>query len=86
LKLTEDERTSFSKFRNVSDLRVQFICEYRFYLQEKLGQRDTRASIDGSRLHDSVATAENNLQEQHQIIPLFIIIAAIIIGYLWIFG
>ncbi|MHA1862340.1 MAG: hypothetical protein ACTSWA_01125 [Candidatus Thorarchaeota archaeon] len=86
MRLTEDERTSFSKFRNVSDLRVQFLCEYRFYLKEELGQRETRASIDGSRLHDSIATAENNLQEQHQIIPILIIIAAIIIGYLWIFG
>jgi hypothetical protein len=85
LKLTEDERTSFSKFRNVSDLRVQFLCEYRFYLQEKLEQRETRASIDGTRLHDSIATAENNLQEQHQIVPMIIMIAAIIIGYLWIF-
>ncbi|MHA1615151.1 MAG: hypothetical protein ACTSYJ_09925 [Candidatus Thorarchaeota archaeon] len=86
MRLTEDERTSFSKFRNVSDLRVQFLCEYRFYLQEKLGQRETRASIDGSKLHDSIATVENNLQEQHQIIPVLIIIVAIIIGYLWIFG
>jgi hypothetical protein len=55
-------------------------------LQEELGNPETRASIDGSRLHDTIATSEDTIQEHHQIIPILIIIAAIIIGYLWIFG
>jgi hypothetical protein len=86
LRVTDDERTSYSKFRNVSDLRIQFLCEYRFYLQERLGNRETRASIEGSRLHDVIATSKDSVQHQNKIIPLLIIIAAIIIGYLWIFG
>ncbi|MGY5880276.1 MAG: hypothetical protein RTV31_08495 [Candidatus Thorarchaeota archaeon] len=86
MRLTEDERTTFSKFRNVSDLRIQFLCEYRFHLQEKLGNQETRASIEGSRLHDAVAISKDTTQERHQMIPILIIIAAIIIGYLWIFG
>ncbi|MGY5872094.1 MAG: hypothetical protein RTV72_07625 [Candidatus Thorarchaeota archaeon] len=87
MRLTEEERTTFSRFRNVSDLRIQFICEYRFYLQEKMGQTDTRASIEGTRLHDSIATSADDVQEHsHQIVPILIILAAIILGYLWIFG
>ncbi|MGY5858167.1 MAG: hypothetical protein RTU63_02260 [Candidatus Thorarchaeota archaeon] len=86
MRLTEDERTTFSKFRNVSDLRIQFLCEYRFQLQEEHGQKDTRASIEGSRLHDSIATSEHETKERQQVIPIVIIIAAIIIGFLWIFG
>ncbi|TFG26511.1 hypothetical protein EU528_14280 [Candidatus Thorarchaeota archaeon] len=86
MHLTDDERTTFSHFRNVSDLRVQFLCEFRFYLQEKHGQQDTDASIEGSRLHDSLAASEDSIRERQQMIPILIIIAAIVIGYLWIFG
>ncbi|MHA1136458.1 MAG: hypothetical protein ACTSSE_08230 [Candidatus Thorarchaeota archaeon] len=55
-------------------------------MQEEHGQKTTRASIEGSRLHDAVAASEHKVRERHQIIPIVIIIAAIIIGYLWIFG
>jgi hypothetical protein len=86
MRLTEDEKTTFSKFRNVSDLRVQYKCEYRFYLQEKHGQKATRASIEGAKLHDALATSESEPRERHQLVPIAVAIVTIIIGYLWIFG
>jgi hypothetical protein len=67
-------------------LRIQFLCEYRYHLQEKFGNPETRASIEGSRLHDIVATSDSTIQDRHQMIPIIIIIAVLIIGYLWIFG
>jgi len=70
----------------VSDLRIQFLCEYRYHLQEKFGNPKTQAGIEGSKLHDTLATSEGAIQERHQMIPIIIIIAAIIIGYLWILG
>ena len=87
MRITEDERTGFSKFRNVSDLRVQFLCEYRFYLQEQYGQKDTQASIEGSRLHDIMATPEEiTRNDTHKVVPALIIILTLILAYLWIFG
>ncbi|MHA2385681.1 MAG: hypothetical protein ACXAEE_05680 [Candidatus Thorarchaeota archaeon] len=38
----------------MSELRIQYQCEYRFYLKQKRGDKSSDASREGSRLHREV--------------------------------
>lgn len=84
MRISEDELSSFSKFRDVSDLRTQFQCEYRLYLKQKYGDIRTKASIEGELLH-SIFEQENEIQQSHnRMIPAIIIILTIIVSLIWI--
>ena len=84
MRLAEDERTSFSRFRDVSDLRTQFQCEYRLYLMQQRGEVTTKASIDGTMLHNRILPFEINESQAHRWIPVLIIILTIVMGIIWI--
>jgi len=86
MRVSEDEKTSFSKFREVSELRTQFQCEYRLYLNQKLGDKITKASIEGSRLHSRFHKEYEETSGEKRLVPLAIIILTIFIGILWILG
>ena len=84
MRISESERTQFSRFREVTDLRIQFLCEYRLFLQQKLGEERTKASIEGERLHVELDRESQRDIPETQIIPLGIIVLTVIIGLLWI--
>jgi hypothetical protein len=84
LRLTEDERTSSSRFREVSELRIQFQCEYKLYLTQKRGEMTTKAGIDGTMLHGQILPIEFSESQDHQWISLVIIILIIVTGIIWI--
>ncbi|RDE14087.1 MAG: hypothetical protein C4K48_07150 [Candidatus Thorarchaeota archaeon] len=84
MRLTEDERTSFSRFREVSELRTQFLCEYRFYLTQRQSNAVSKASIDGTMLHNLVSTIRTHEPGGTQWMPIFGIIAVVVLGIIWI--
>jgi len=84
LRLTEDERTSFSRFREVSELRTQFQCEYRLHLVQRQGNAVTKASIDGTVLHSLMSTIMIHEPEGTRWMPILGIIVVVVIGIIWI--
>jgi hydroxypyruvate isomerase len=72
----------------VTELRVQFMCEYRLHLQQVQGEDShTKASITGEKLHLQAAQRSSR-QEPHGVkwAPLVIALLAIVLGILWILG
>jgi hypothetical protein len=86
MKLTEAERTSSSKFRNVGDLITQFQCEYRLFLEQQKGQRVGIAAINGSIFHYERSVAGEMRPSVNIWLRIAMILAIVIIGILWIVG
>jgi len=84
MRILESEKTGFSKYREVSDLRIQFLCEYRLFLHQKIGDESTKASLEGQRLHSKFCGDHQNGMSQRPVLPLIIMILAVVIGLLWI--
>lgn len=86
MRLHEYERGQNNKMRDVSDLRTQFLCEYRLHLKQKLGESVLEASVTGSILHNLKSEQSISPREKssNRLIPLLIIIMTLIAGILWI--
>ncbi len=84
MRISETEKTWFSRFRDVSDLRIQFLCEYRLYLRQHIDEERTKASVEGERLHSKFTNEYQDRIPKKSIIPLIIIIITIVVGLLWI--
>ncbi len=84
MRITEKEKTKFSKFRDVSELRIQSICEYRLYLRHHLGIESTEASLVGKQLHSKFENESISRVSQKPILTLIIIVLTVVIGLLWI--
>lgn len=49
--MIQDRTNQTRRYRNVSDLRRQFQCEYRLYLEQSRGSKVTEKAQQGARLH-----------------------------------
>ena len=89
MKLSEAEKGPYHKMREVSELRIQYQCEYRHYLYQKNGNTHSKASITGTELHRRVSKhpdSQLTVRRENRLIPLLIFIVTLIAGLLWIFG
>ncbi len=71
-------------FRQVSELRIQYLCEYRLYLRLRFGAPNSQAQRVGTHLHGTDrASAEQHFIEYEKI---FVVVAilTIIAGILWV--
>ncbi len=86
MRLNDTERGPHNKMREVSDLRIQFQCEYRLHLKQKLGGSSSKASTMGSILHRLASdhTVSPDEKSGNRMVPLLIIIVTLISGMLWI--
>ncbi len=86
MKLKEVEKGPGYKLRDVSDLRVQFQCEHRLLLKQRVGDSLSDASVTGTVLHRHVSNQFPSSEDERRIkiVPLLIIVATIIFGLLWI--
>lgn len=85
MRLTEDEKTAFSKFRNVSELRTLFLCEYRFFLTQQSSQEISKAALEGAVIHQKLAlTEKTEFQPNHwRILLLIISIVVLVLLIIW---
>jgi hypothetical protein len=84
MRITEEEKTSFSKFRDVSDLRTQFQCEYRLHLIQQRGRHIGKAAIDGSMLHSRFSMIDEMKSSGYRWLRVLALIIIIIVGILWV--
>ncbi|TXT55178.1 MAG: hypothetical protein BAJATHORv1_40087 [Candidatus Thorarchaeota archaeon] len=81
--MTGTRRKGISDFRNVSDLRIQFYCEYRLYLKQIHGETKSEASLQGEMLHSQVSKTSMGFIPNTVVFALLVLII-IISAILWI--
>ncbi len=88
MTLSDAEKGSFHRMREVSELRVQYQCEYRLYLKQKLGDVHSKASSIGSDLHHHMSkhVIIQHVEKENNLVILLILVMTVIAGFLWIFG
>ncbi|MFW9846745.1 MAG: hypothetical protein ACFFD6_08360, partial [Candidatus Thorarchaeota archaeon] len=72
-----EKEKSIKRYRDVSDLRTQFQCEYRYYLKSKQGDQSSTFSREGIRLHNEVAL-NTHVGRTLSLLATIIILAVII--------
>ncbi|RLI49730.1 MAG: hypothetical protein DRO73_05460 [Candidatus Thorarchaeota archaeon] len=82
--MTDYSTRDLERYRTVSDLRVQKICEYRLFLKQRHGNRTLDASREGAHLHSKVRTAA--VAGTNRILAVMILILTVILGALWLLG
>lgn len=70
----------YKSMRDISDLRIQYFCEYRYHLKLKEGNSSTLASIRGEYLHSKV----KDLGSRHSITqnPVLVVLVVSILLFL----
>jgi hypothetical protein len=87
MRLTDVEKEPFFKMREVSELRIQFQCEFRLNLRQKFGDSHSPASVAGTELHRQVSIQSDRQDAEkieRRLVPLFIIVVTLIVGIMWI--
>jgi hypothetical protein len=76
-------KSKIHALRDISELRIQYFCEYRYFLKSKYGNSSSIACVRGKLLHsrigDDVSASTINL------LPLGIIIAVVILFLLTLY-
>jgi hypothetical protein len=89
MRLSDAEKGPHHRMREVSELRIQYQCEYRFHLKQKFRDSHADASIAGAKLHQRMSTQADSQHvenTEHRLAPLLIFVVTLIAGFLWIFG
>ena len=79
-----EERFPLKKYRQVSELRTQFQCEYRLLLRYKHGEQLTEWSQRGSKLHDMAANRPIETSSRNSYAKIVLFIITVVAGILWI--
>lgn len=74
------------RYRDVSELRIQYLCEHRFYLQNSRREKPSEASRDGERLHREVGLNPQPIRSFSRLIRALILFATIVAAILWVAG
>ena len=74
------------RYRDVSDLRTQFQCEYRLYLKQKRRSSPSPAAIQGTNLHEKVKLAAEGASFGNARIRAALLLITIFAAILWIIG
>ncbi|MHA1771683.1 MAG: hypothetical protein ACTSYL_08385 [Candidatus Thorarchaeota archaeon] len=75
-----------SKYKTVSELRIQYLCEYRLSLRKQLGDTPSQASRQGSQLHADVHVAPTSSSQINILAVLFFAIVTALAAVFWLLG
>ncbi|MFW9886586.1 MAG: hypothetical protein ACFFER_00275 [Candidatus Thorarchaeota archaeon] len=84
--MIDSERGVLGRYRDVSELRIQYLCEHRLYLQNSFGVKLSEASIEGERLHREVGLNPQPVRSFSPLVRALILIATIAAAILWAVG
>jgi hypothetical protein len=74
------------RYRLVSELRVQFICEYRLYLERQHGKSESEPMRRGLHLHELVSSADQVAQSRSSIVKYVLLFLIVVAGLAWVLG
>jgi hypothetical protein len=82
-----DSKTgTVGRYRDVSELRIQYLCEHRLYIQNSRREKPSEASLEGERLHREVVLNPQPIRSFRFLIRALILIASIAAAILWAVG
>ncbi|MHA2003479.1 MAG: hypothetical protein ACW975_11620 [Candidatus Thorarchaeota archaeon] len=84
--MRDPKRGTLGRYRDVSELRIQYQCEYRFYLQQKRGDKSSDASREGSRLHREVGVNPKPVRSVNAAVMALLVMVTIAAALLWVLG
>ncbi|MFW9799611.1 MAG: hypothetical protein ACFFD9_04195 [Candidatus Thorarchaeota archaeon] len=84
--MTENRAARSERYRDVADLRVQYMCEYRLHLRRKRRYGSSAESVLGIRLHQQVPLQSKKGQSAGKAIKVLVIILTILAALLWVAG
>jgi hypothetical protein len=84
--MKDPKRGTLGRYRDVSELRIQFQCEYRFYIRQKRGEKSSDASREGSRLHREVGMNPGPVRSLNTSVLVLLVIVTIAAALLWVLG
>ncbi|MHA1909479.1 MAG: hypothetical protein ACW98Y_19430 [Candidatus Thorarchaeota archaeon] len=84
--MANEERFPLKRYRQVSELRIQFLCEHRLLLRNRHSDQPTEWSRRGSELHNKVANNQTRTSPRISYFKIGIILMTVIAGLLWILG
>lgn len=84
--MKDPKRGTLGRHRDVSELRTQFQCEYRFYLKQKHGDKSSDASREGSRLHRDVGMNPGSIPTLNTSAMVLLVIVTVAAALLWMLG
>ncbi|MFW9801571.1 MAG: hypothetical protein ACFFFC_02920 [Candidatus Thorarchaeota archaeon] len=74
------------RHRDVSELRIQYLCEHRFLLLQMRQENSSEASREGERLHREVGLNPKPIRSFSRLIRALILIATLTAAVLWAVG
>ena len=81
------KQSDFRKIRDISDLRIQYFCEYRLLLSKKYGDSSSLASVRGEWLHSKIGVGGSaGLMEQNSSMVVFFVITILVLLLLFLIG
>ncbi|KXH73268.1 MAG: hypothetical protein AM326_00535 [Candidatus Thorarchaeota archaeon SMTZ-45] len=84
--MKDAKNRTVGRYRDVSELRIQFQCEYRFYLKQKIGDKSSFACREGSKLHQDIGMNSIVTQTPHPFLMALIVIVIVAAAILWVLG
>jgi hypothetical protein len=84
--MKETQRGASGRYRDVSELCIQFLCEHRFFLRQMRGQESSDASRVGERLHREVGLNPAPVRSMKPLIRALIVIVTVAAAILWVMG
>ncbi|MHA2142249.1 MAG: hypothetical protein ACXADC_08160 [Candidatus Thorarchaeota archaeon] len=84
--MKDPKKGTFGRYREVSELSIQFQCEYRFFLNQEYGENPSDASREGARLHREVGLNPLQVRSLNPFLTVILVIVIIAAALLWILG
>jgi hypothetical protein len=84
--MKDPKRGALGRYRDVSELRIQYLCEHRFFLQQLRRESPSEASREGERLHGEVCLSLKPIRSFNPLIRALILIVTIAAAILWVVG
>ena len=81
------KQSNFRKTREISDLRIQYFCEYRLLLSKKYGKSSSLASVRGEWFHSRIGVGGSiRVMKQKSAMAIFVVITILVLLLLFFIG
>ncbi|MFW9849860.1 MAG: hypothetical protein ACFFF4_12010 [Candidatus Thorarchaeota archaeon] len=84
--MANEEKFPLKRYRQVTELRTQFQCEYRLLLRYKYGSQSSKWIHRGSELHTIAANRPVSRDVSFSYLKVMLVILTLLAGIFWIMG
>ncbi|MHA2205214.1 MAG: hypothetical protein ACXADL_03565 [Candidatus Thorarchaeota archaeon] len=82
----ETQRGPVKRYRAVSDLRIQYQCEYKLLLRQRIGEKSSDVSRRGKLLHNCESIDHNHEFKVNSSWWVIVLLISLLAAAMWIVG